>query len=101
MLMPNQKKSKRRRSQAERIESASTSRTYNEKKRNAGYTRVSSWVLKDDLAQYNAFVEGLNARHHARVRQELVLEILRHVAPVKKPSRKAQSDIRQIGFDLG
>jgi len=100
MPMPNQIKPKRRRSKAERQESAATSRTYDAKKRAQGLVRTSHWVAKDDLAAVKSFIATRAQLRHDRLAQTQAFAQLEALKPFKKPPRNPKHDPRQASFNF-
>ena len=101
MPMPDQTKPKRRRTKAERQESAATSRSHDAKKREQGLVRTSHWVAKDDLAAVKFFIATRAQLRRDRLAQTQAVMRLRAAQPPKKPSRTLRNDPRQASFDFG
>ena len=101
MPMPHDTKPKRRRSKAERKESAETSRAYDARKREAGFVRSNLWVPKEDLADIKWLVETGAYKLCDRRAQTRAHERLSATRPPKKRKRISKSDPRQTGFDFG
>ncbi|UWR39481.1 hypothetical protein [Sulfitobacter sp. W074] len=101
MPMPDQIKHKRRRTKAERQESAATSRSHDANKRAQGLVRTSHWVAKDDLAAVKSFIATRAQLRRDRLAQTQVFAQLEALKPFKKPTRGSKHDPRQARFDFG
>ena len=99
--MPDQTKPKRRRTKAERQESAATSRSHDAKKREQGLVRISHWVAKEDLAAVKSFLATRAQLRRDRTAQTQAFARLYAAQPVKKITRASRRDSRQTGFDFG
>lgn len=100
MPMPDQIKHKRRRSKAERQESAATSRTYDANKRAQGLVRISHWVAKEDLSAVKSFIVTRAQLRRDRLAQTQVFAQLEALKPFKKIPRGSKHDPRQTSFDF-
>ena len=98
--MPHDTKPKRRRSKAERRESAETSRAYDARKREAGFVRSNLWVPKEDLADIKWLVETRTYKLCLHCVQTRAQQHLSAPRPVRKRKRISKSDPKQLGFDF-